>query len=131
MAETLAKPQVITHIEKSLDYTLFDAKWVPCSAKFAVLGSRARGTGIVQIYEITSGDIKLVKTIDRPNPFKCGTFKASSLRDRFLATGDFKVGFLAVESVVARRRADTGWDRITRFSALALAAERGMKSSFI
>lgn len=95
MAETLAKPQIISHIEKSLDYTLFDAKWVPCSAKFAVMGSKARGTGVIQIYEVSSGDITLVKTIDKTNPFKCGTFKASSLRDRYLAAGDFKVGLAA------------------------------------
>ncbi|KAG8037004.1 hypothetical protein G9C98_004326 [Cotesia typhae] len=28
----LDKPQIICHIEKSVDYSLFDAKWIPCSA---------------------------------------------------------------------------------------------------
>ncbi|XP_011166266.1 WD repeat-containing protein 92 [Solenopsis invicta] len=88
--DKLSKPQIICHIEKSVDYSLFDAKWIPCSAKFVVMGSRPRGTGIIQIYEVSSGELKLVKDIERSNQIKCGTFKASSLRDRFLATGDFK-----------------------------------------
>lgn len=70
---------------------MFDVKWVPCSTKFAVMGSRPRGNGVIQIYEVSSGELKLVKSFDRANPIKCGTFKASSLRDRHLATGDFKV----------------------------------------
>ncbi|XP_018309025.1 WD repeat-containing protein 92 isoform X2 [Mycetomoellerius zeteki] len=89
--DELSKPQIICHIEKSVDYSLFDAKWIPCSAKFVVMGSRPRGTGIIQIYEVSSGELKLVKNIERSNQIKCGTFKASSLRDRYLATGDFKI----------------------------------------
>ncbi|KAJ8674293.1 hypothetical protein QAD02_005555 [Eretmocerus hayati] len=88
--EKLAKPVIVSHIEKSVDYTLFDSKWVPCSAKFVTMGSRPRDTGVIQIHEVSSGELKLVKTIERPQSIKCGTFKASNLRDRFLATGDFK-----------------------------------------
>lgn len=91
--EKLSKPQIICHIEKSVNFSLFDAKWIPCSAKFVVMGSRPRGTGILQIYEISNGELNLVKDIERSNPMKCGTFKASSFRDRYLATGDFKVRF--------------------------------------
>ncbi|KAL2745811.1 dynein axonemal assembly factor 10 [Vespula maculifrons] len=88
--EKLSKPQIICHIEKSVDYSLFDTKWIPCSAKFVVMGSRPRGTGIIQIYEVSSGELKHIKDIERSNPVKCGTFNASSLRDRHLAVGDFK-----------------------------------------
>lgn len=91
--DKLAKPQIICHIEKSVDYSLFDVKWIPCSAKFVVMGSRPRGTGIIQIYEVSSGELKLVKDIERSNQMNKGTFKSSSLRDRHLATGDFKVSF--------------------------------------
>lgn len=85
------KPQIICHIEKSVNYSLFDAKWIPCSAKFVVMGSRPRGSGIIQIYEVSSGELNLLKDIERSQPIKCGTFKASSLKDRYLATGDFQV----------------------------------------
>jgi len=101
--DKLSKPQIICHIEKSVDYSLFDAKWIPCSAKFVVMGSRPRGTGIIQIYEVSSGELKLVKNIERSNQIKCGTFKASSLRDRYLATGDFKVSLILIYLLCSRR----------------------------
>nr|XP_034177020.1 WD repeat-containing protein 92 [Osmia lignaria] len=88
--EKLEKPQIICHIEKSVNYSLFDTKWIPCSAKFVVMGSRPRGSGIIQIYELSSGELKIIKDIERSQPVKCGTFKASSLKDRYLATGDFQ-----------------------------------------
>ena len=57
------KPQIIAHVQKSLNYTVFDAKWIPCSAKFVALGNYARGTGALQIYEMDHGDVKLVKEV--------------------------------------------------------------------
>lgn len=57
------KPQIIAHIEKSLDFTLFDTKWIPCSAKFVVLGNYARGTGALQIYELSHGQLNCVKEV--------------------------------------------------------------------
>ena len=58
--EGLEKPQIITHIEKSLNYTVFDVKWLPSSAKVVVLGSHPRDTGALQIYEVSKGELKLV-----------------------------------------------------------------------
>ncbi|XP_022331125.1 dynein axonemal assembly factor 10-like [Crassostrea virginica] len=83
------KPQIIAHIEKSLDFTLFDTKWIPCSAKFVVLGNYARGTGALQIYELSHGQLNCVKEIEKSKALKCGTFGASSVQQRHLATGDF------------------------------------------
>jgi WD repeat-containing protein 92 len=59
----MEKPQIILYAQKSLNYTLFDSKWIPYSAKFIVTGSHARGTGALQIYELESGDVKLVKDV--------------------------------------------------------------------
>jgi len=59
------KPQIIGHIQKSLNFTLYDCKWVPCSAKFVVLGSNPRGTGALQTYEIDKNDIKLIKEVKK------------------------------------------------------------------
>ena len=62
-----SNPQIITHVQKSLNYTLFDAKFVPRSAKFVSVGSKANGSGVIQLYEIThdnmKGDVKLVKDV--------------------------------------------------------------------
>ena len=64
VAQQFTKPQIIAHVEKSLDYTLYDAKWIPRSARFVVLGSRPRGTGTMQIYELTSGAGEVTKLTD-------------------------------------------------------------------
>ena len=57
------KPQIISHIQKSLNYTLFDCKWVPCSAKFVILGNYARGTGAIQVYECSQGDVTVIHEV--------------------------------------------------------------------
>ena len=58
--ETLDKPQIITHLEKSLNYTVYDVKWIPSSAKVVVLGSHPKGTGALQVFEISKGELKQV-----------------------------------------------------------------------
>ncbi|ELW64093.1 WD repeat-containing protein 92 [Tupaia chinensis] len=83
------KPQIIAHIQKGLNYTVFDCKWVPCSAKFVTMGNFARGTGVIQLYEIQHGELKLLREIEKAKPIKCGTFGATTLQQRYLATGDF------------------------------------------
>lgn len=87
---SLDKPQIISHLEKSLNFTIYDVKWVPSSARFVVMGCLPTNAGIIQTYALTSGELDKVSEFCKGNPFKCGTFGASSLRNRHLATGDFK-----------------------------------------
>ncbi|CAL8258789.1 unnamed protein product [Lota lota] len=89
MSTPFEKPQIISHIQKSLNYTIFDCKWIPCSAKFVCLGNLARGTGVMQIYEVHQGELQLIREIEKAKPFKCGSFGATSLQQRHMATGDF------------------------------------------
>ncbi|XP_002126437.2 dynein axonemal assembly factor 10 [Ciona intestinalis] len=84
------KPQIITHLEKGMNHTLYDCKWIPRSARFVTLGSHPRGTGAINVFEINQRELQLVKECETPTSFKCGTFAASSLQARNLATGDFK-----------------------------------------
>lgn len=76
------KPQIIAHIQKGLNYTVFDCKWVPCSAKFVTMGNFARGTGVIQLYEIQHGDLKLLREVgagrDCPVPGSAGGEGASA-----------------------------------------------------
>ncbi|XP_069464246.1 dynein axonemal assembly factor 10 isoform X1 [Ambystoma mexicanum] len=90
MCSPLEKPQIICHVQKSVNYTVFDCKWLPRSARFVCLGNYPRGTGVLQIYEIEHGELRLLSEIEKPKPIKCGTFGASALQHRFLATGDFE-----------------------------------------
>lgn len=89
MVEQLKKPQIIAHIEKSLNFSIFDTKWIPLSAKFVVMGSKPNGNGIVKIFELNSGDLDLIKEFESKASFKCGSFGASSARRPQLAVGDF------------------------------------------
>jgi hypothetical protein len=57
------KPQIICHAEKPTTLSLFDCHWIPCSAKFVVLGSKPKGTGVISVYELSEGDVKLVKEV--------------------------------------------------------------------
>lgn len=67
MSTPTEKPQIISHIHKSLNYTVFDSKWIPCSAKFVCMGNFARGTGVMQIYEVERGEVHLVKEVIMPD----------------------------------------------------------------
>lgn len=64
-AAALSKPQIIVHIEKLLNYTVFDAKWIPCSAKFVVVGSHPRDTGALEVYELSKGELKCISKVRR------------------------------------------------------------------
>lgn len=94
---TFAKPQIIPYCEQVTDaVTLFDVKWIPSSARFVALGSHVKGHGVIQVYSVTSqATLDKNSEVKRPDPIKCGTFGATSLEDRNLATGDF-VGHLAI-----------------------------------
>lgn len=81
---------MIEHMNASLNYTVYDCKWIPCSAKFIVLGSKPNYTGIVDIYELNENELTKVKSVEKKVAFKCASFGASSLRHRHLAVGDFE-----------------------------------------
>lgn len=81
-------PRVISHIEQPVHYTIFDSLWIPCSAKFLTVGNNSNDNGVIQIYEVCGTELKLLKEGEKSKPLKCGTFGASSLRNRELAVGD-------------------------------------------
>ena len=54
----LSRPQIVIHAQQSVTYTPYQCLWVPCSAKMVVVGQHARGTGALQIYELSSTELK-------------------------------------------------------------------------
>jgi WD repeat-containing protein 92 len=48
-----------------------------------------RATGGIQVHELERGKLKKIKSVEKPKGFKCGTFHASSIEERHLATGDY------------------------------------------
>ena len=65
--DTLGAPQIIEHISHSLNYTPFDVKWIPCSAKFVVVGQTASAKGIIQTYQMNEGKLELVTEVNVHN----------------------------------------------------------------
>lgn len=89
MAAAFSGPQIIPHLEENVDFTLFQCAWVPCSPRFVVMGSKLTGEGVVQVYSMSPKELKKLGQGERPKAIKCGTFGATSLEERHLATGDF------------------------------------------
>lgn len=87
--QTTDAPQIIEHLNKGLDFTPSDVKWIPVSARFVAVGTHARGTGAVVVHEITPGEVKKVIEIERPSGVKCITFGAAQLEQRNPAVGDY------------------------------------------
>ncbi len=88
------KPQIIEHASKSLTSTVYDTRWLPGTARFAVVGASPRGTGVLQVYQLEHGKCTLVREATKQHSFKCATFEAALVASH-MATGDF-VGNLHV-----------------------------------
>jgi len=89
--DTTEAPQIIEHMHKSLNFTPYDTKWVPCSARLVCMGISPKAKGTLQVYEMNRGELTLVSETLKPEGLKCGTFGASSIEERHLACGDYKV----------------------------------------
>jgi hypothetical protein len=65
-SDLMNKPQIIEHARKSLTQTVYDTRWIPCSARFVVLGSPPRGSGLIQIYSLSKGEVSLLHEVRAP-----------------------------------------------------------------
>lgn len=87
-----SSPQLIEHISHSVPFTPFDIHWVPCSAKVVTVGNYARGSGAIQVHELSgpsASSLSLVQNQDTQHGIKCSTFGASLFENRHLSTGNY------------------------------------------
>ncbi len=61
--ETTDAPQIIEHVNKPVMFTPYDIRWVPCSARVAAMGMYPRGTGVIQVYEMSAGALNVVTEV--------------------------------------------------------------------
>ena len=47
--DTTDAPQIIEHIHKSVPFTPYDVKWVPCSSRLVAMGIQPNAKGILQV----------------------------------------------------------------------------------
>ena len=85
--DTTDAPQIIEHIKHGLNYTPYDVKWVPCSNRLVCMGIHPNSKGALQVFQLNKGNLELTSDLNLPHGVKCGTFAASSLEDRHIATG--------------------------------------------
>uniref|UniRef100_A0A0G4I8Z7 WD repeat-containing protein 92 n=1 Tax=Chromera velia CCMP2878 TaxID=1169474 RepID=A0A0G4I8Z7_9ALVE len=88
--DTENAPQIIPHIQESVTYTPFEARWIPDTANFVVLGQNPKATGTIRIYDLDGGKCREIHNTEKKFGFKCGTFNASPPETQLLATGDFE-----------------------------------------
>lgn len=86
------KTQIIEHVTEPVDYSVFDVKWVPSTAKFLAIGSNHNGTGVLQVFEMNENKAESVIKVDLPKALKCSSFGVSELARSKVAVGDFVGG---------------------------------------
>jgi len=52
------RPQIVEHVHQSVNYVVYDTRWVPSSARMVVLGCHPRGTGALEVYSLTRGGLE-------------------------------------------------------------------------
>ncbi|KAL5291146.1 WDR92.2 family protein [Megaselia abdita] len=81
------KPAILEHIKHSVHYHVLDVKWVPETANVCVFGAD-KNEGIMELFEMTEGQLVLQKTVRRASPMKCGSFGLSHKKQA--VTGDIR-----------------------------------------
>lgn len=83
-------PSIVPYLSKQLNYTAHDIKWIPATAKFAVVGQHPRSTGAIQIFEIRDRQLHVAAETEPAEAIKCLTFKANGVGpQRHFASGGF------------------------------------------
>jgi WD40 repeat protein len=88
--DTTDAPQILEHTSQNLQFTPFDCRWIPSSARFVVLGQTPKAKGIMQVYQLEKGKIKKVHEWEKEFGIKSATFKASPVSIRDMACVDYK-----------------------------------------
>lgn len=83
------KTQIVEHVTQPVDFSLFDVKWIPNTAKFMAVGSNHNGTGVLQVFEMNENKVESVLKVARPKTIKCCSFGVSELGNSKVALGDF------------------------------------------
>ena len=83
------KIQIVEHVSHSVDYSIFDVKWVPSTAKCLSIGSNPNGTGVLQVLEMNEAKLDSVSRTTTPKALKCCSFGISDLGRSKVAVGDF------------------------------------------
>lgn len=82
-------PFMFTHIARPENFTIFDVKWIPGTAKFVAIGGKPNAIGSIKVFELNNDRVEVVREINKRAVFKCSSFGLSSSQESFLSVGDF------------------------------------------
>ena len=71
---------------------MFGARWIPRSARFAVFGQNARGTGALEICKLAGGKIETLAKVSR-----CGASCVAISTQAYLLPVVLVLGFLVIQ----------------------------------
>eukprot|EP00924_Labyrinthula_sp_SR-Ha-C_P002660 maker-scaffold_13-snap-gene-3.63-mRNA-1 protein AED:0.01 eAED:0.01 QI:964/1/1/1/1/1/3/59/407 len=93
-------PQFIEHINHRAEYTVYDTKWVPSSARFVAVGVKAKQhtAGYFQMLQLNSGKLECQAELSLQYGLKAATFGHTSFEDRNVCLADLK-GNLLMHSI--------------------------------
>ena len=66
----MIRPQIFAFSEEPTDITLFDCRWVPCSTRFVVAGTHAKGHGVLRVYTMGGGEREEIKQLGKSSRTK-------------------------------------------------------------
>lgn len=87
--DSINAPQIIEHQSQSLDFTPYDTKWIPGTAKYVLGGQTMKATGIMKIFRLNQEKSEMELTVNEGKGVKSFTFGASPFGGQQLAIGDF------------------------------------------
>ena len=94
----MAVPELVEVSCTSVDFTVFQASWLPSSPRLAACGCTLAGRGVIKLYSLAGRGLAEVGSVSRGKAVRCATFNSSTVEERELVTGDF-TGGLAVWDV--------------------------------
>jgi WD40 repeat protein len=93
--DSVNAPQIIEHQSMQLDFTPYDTKWIPGTARFVLAGQTMKATGIMKVFKLNQEQCELELSVGGPDQVSEGqgvksmSFGASPFGGQSLAIGDF------------------------------------------
>lgn len=66
--DSVNAPQIIEHQSTALDFTPYDTKWVPGSARYVLAGQTMKATGILKLFKLNQEQSELELTVAAAHP---------------------------------------------------------------
>ena len=73
--DTTNAPQIIEHQSMTLDFTPYDTKWIPGTAKYVLGGQTMKATGIMKVFRLQQENSECELNVAKCSEFRSGKAK--------------------------------------------------------